>query len=297
MKRDKRDWTELDTVIRPVIDTSSEAPTRAEAAATRVSAAETQSGESPVVRKRRESREPCRQKAAHPTIRRAQLLSLAIGAVIVVAALLVGFFTGNRAARLTQSPTSSVSISSDPASRSIPQRGPPSRLTGERCPGRLPCADADARQEPHRASRASATFRSRRSSSSGRMMFASSPSRVLCTRRSAEASCTIPGTDDYYRTHWAQERCRPHPRWDSSPSHEAVDQESALYAALIFALKFNDLAMVLVATKAFSPSACCRALATSTTMLGTRMPTLPTRGSATDRIGTLRSPPPTPKWC
>ena len=114
VKRDKRDWTELDTVIRPVIDTPSEAPTRAEAAATRVSAAETQSGENPVIRKRRESREPRRQKAAHPTIRRAQLLSLAIGVVIVVAALLVGFLLGNRAARLTQSPASSVSISSDP---------------------------------------------------------------------------------------------------------------------------------------------------------------------------------------
>ncbi len=113
-KGEKQDWTELDTVIRPVIDTPSEAPTRAAAAETRVSAAATQSGESPIIRKRRDGQDRRRQKSAHPTIRRAQLLSLAIGVVIVVAALLVGFLLGNRAARLTQAPTSSVSISSDP---------------------------------------------------------------------------------------------------------------------------------------------------------------------------------------
>ena len=113
-KRDKKDWTELDTVIRPVIDTPSEAPTRAAAAETRISSSTTQSGESPVIRKRRENREHRQPRGAHPTIRRAQLLSLAIGVVIVVAALLVGFLLGNRAARLTQSPTASVSISSDP---------------------------------------------------------------------------------------------------------------------------------------------------------------------------------------
>ena len=47
-------------------------------------------------------------------MRRAQFLSLAIGVVIVVVALLVGFLLGNRAARLTQSSTPVVSIPSDP---------------------------------------------------------------------------------------------------------------------------------------------------------------------------------------
>ena len=148
-KRDKQDWTELDTVIRPVIDTPSEAPTRAEAAATRVSAAATQSGENPIIRKRRESREPRRQKGAHPTIRRAQLLSLAIGVVIVVAALLVGFLLGNRAARLTQSPTASVSISSDPRLEVHTPEGATLSIDGREVSGTSPHVLTYGRQEPH----------------------------------------------------------------------------------------------------------------------------------------------------
>ena len=56
VKRDKQDWTELDTVIRPVIDTSR--PHTRRAAATRVSAAGAQSGEIGDLKAARESRAP-----------------------------------------------------------------------------------------------------------------------------------------------------------------------------------------------------------------------------------------------
>jgi len=115
-KQDKNDFTELDTVIRPVIETPSEAPTRSNGPETRISGAATQTGDNPVIRQRRErskQRRPGRGRS-HPAIRRAQVISLAIGVVIVVVALLVGFLLGNRAARLTQSTTPAVSIPSDP---------------------------------------------------------------------------------------------------------------------------------------------------------------------------------------
>jgi len=114
---DKQDWTELDTVIRPVIETSSEVPTRAGVGETRVSNQGTNIGDNPVIRKRRNKKRRTGSKPrtdTSPHIRRAQLLSLAIGVVIVVVALLVGFMLGNRTARLTVHTDTQVSIPSDP---------------------------------------------------------------------------------------------------------------------------------------------------------------------------------------
>ncbi len=113
---DNPEWNELDTVIRPVMETPSEAPTRAAAARIRVSGAETQVSGRPyqASKARPKPSQQKRRMSSNAAMRRAQLLSLAIGIVIVVAALLVGFLLGNRAARLTQAPSSNVTISSDP---------------------------------------------------------------------------------------------------------------------------------------------------------------------------------------
>jgi serine/threonine protein kinase len=113
-KGDPAQWPELDTVIRPIIETPSDDPNKRALAETRISGASTQTGERPVIRRRHKQSKNSKRRPLNPQLRRAQVLSLAIGVVIVVVALLVGFGLGNRAARLTGQPVNVISIPSDP---------------------------------------------------------------------------------------------------------------------------------------------------------------------------------------
>jgi len=107
-KGKKQEWAELDTVIRPVVETPStkknfveDIPTRAQAHAQ-------------PKKRNRVKHATAPRRPMPPEVRRAQILSVAIGVVIVVVALLVGFLLGHRAARVTSTGTAVVSVPSDP---------------------------------------------------------------------------------------------------------------------------------------------------------------------------------------
>ena len=102
------EWAELDTVIRPVIETSSpsadfvnDVPTRAQGNPLKHRAM----AKAPHERPRRPN---------NPRVRRFQILSLSIGVVIVMAVFMMGFFLGHRAGSLTSRGASAVSVPSDP---------------------------------------------------------------------------------------------------------------------------------------------------------------------------------------
>ena len=72
-----------------------------------------------------------------------------------------------------------------------------------------------------------------------------------------------------------------------------------LYAALIFALKFNDLAMVLVATKAFFAFCMLSSAGYLYNDARDKDADAAHPRSVSDRLhlDACRSPPPTPRWC
>ena len=143
---DKREWAEAETVIRPILD---EAETSLQPAQpgekTHSSISQTDDGldselelpmpepEPAVARPK-----PRQQKPAATSYRRTQILSLALGIVIVVAALLVGFLLGNQAAKLTGVQTESVTINSDPMLEVHMPEGGVLYVNGFKIPGASP---------------------------------------------------------------------------------------------------------------------------------------------------------------
>jgi hypothetical protein len=107
-----QDWAELETVIRPM---SSEI----------VDDVPTQAGVDPsaprrplAIRQRRAQPEDFQggdtRRVVNPTLRKSQIVSLAVGVVIVTAALLVGFLLGNRVASLSSDSVRGVTVNQDP---------------------------------------------------------------------------------------------------------------------------------------------------------------------------------------
>lgn len=137
-------FDELETRIRA----SPDAPTRVGHAQslqgqTRIRSRNATSGDpSPVIVQRaraagdRSNLRP--RKSVHPSVRRAQLLSLTIGIVIVVIALLVGFRLGIQAGQSTASGEFDVSIPSDPRLDVHMPEGSTLSIDGREVPGTSP---------------------------------------------------------------------------------------------------------------------------------------------------------------
>ena len=137
-------FQELETRIRA----SPDAPTRVGLAQnlegqTRIRDQNTRSDDgSPVIVKRpraaRDRSKPRPRKSVHPSVRRAQLLSLTIGIVIVVIALLVGFQLGIKAGQSTAVGEFDVSIPSDPRLDVHMPEGSTWSIDGREVPGTSP---------------------------------------------------------------------------------------------------------------------------------------------------------------
>ena len=122
--KDDEQFGDLDTIIRPIIETPADSPTRA--GVTQSGSAPTKAGagaSKPFNRLAKKTPplqgQPTRvrrrpRKSTHPSVRRAQILSLAIGVVMIVSAFIGGLLLGNRAARLTSPDVVGISIASDP---------------------------------------------------------------------------------------------------------------------------------------------------------------------------------------
>ena len=134
----------LETRIRP----SPDAPTRVGALAelggkTTIQGAPQPTDEpQPVIRQRPPSHSgrsrPRNRKPVHPSVRRAQILSLTIGIFIVVIALLVGFQLGIQAGQSTGSSEYNVSIPSDPRLDVHMPEGSTLSIDGREVPGTSP---------------------------------------------------------------------------------------------------------------------------------------------------------------
>jgi serine/threonine protein kinase len=110
---EKQDWGELETVIRPVMEAPSDAPTRAGAENTRV-----QGG--PVIRRRSAPTDfdgGDTKRKTNPRVRRAQVWSLVIGVVIVIVVFLAGLMIGSQAARVMDTQSNAVRVHADPEVR------------------------------------------------------------------------------------------------------------------------------------------------------------------------------------
>ena len=114
----KQEWGELETVIRPVMEAPSEAPTRAGSGDTRV-----QGG--PVIRRRSPPSDfegGDTRKKVNPRVRRAQVWSLAIGVIIVIVVFLAGLMLGSQASRVMDTQSDAVRVRTDPKIRfNIPE--------------------------------------------------------------------------------------------------------------------------------------------------------------------------------
>lgn len=135
-------FEELETRIRPAVEGPTQAgQTQIRSAPKRSDIEATRSGEQPVIRQRsgRSSR-PGRKsnKPVHPTVRRAQMLSLTIGVVIVVVALLIGFQLGIRAGQSTVAEDIATSIPSDPRLEVHMPEGSSLSIDGRQVPGTSP---------------------------------------------------------------------------------------------------------------------------------------------------------------
>jgi serine/threonine protein kinase len=111
---DQREWAEAETIIRPILsdlDTDMVTGTGSQPAP---SAQSGNSSELDLPLPEPGPRQPPRTKPASAQAPRGQILSLAIGIVIVVAALLVGFLLGSQAAKLTGIGPEPVTVNSDP---------------------------------------------------------------------------------------------------------------------------------------------------------------------------------------
>ena len=136
-------FNELETRIRP----SPDSPTRAAATQIRTvpdpnQLEHTRSSDQPVIRQRPSSQsgrsKPRPRKPVHPTVRRAQLLSVTIGIVIVVIALLIGFQLGIQAGQSTANADYDVSIPSDPRLDVHMPEGSTLSIDGREVPGTSP---------------------------------------------------------------------------------------------------------------------------------------------------------------
>jgi hypothetical protein len=145
---DDEQFGDLDTIIRPIIATPADAPTRA--GVTQVGSAPMDLGARPAkpgnelpkrpqpiqAQTTRVRRKP--RKSVHPTVRRAQILSLAIGVVMIVSAFIGGFLLGNKAARLTRPDVSALAIASDPRLEVHLPVGASLSVDGREVPGASP---------------------------------------------------------------------------------------------------------------------------------------------------------------
>ncbi|MGB0638996.1 MAG: serine/threonine-protein kinase, partial [Myxococcota bacterium] len=131
---DKQEWGELETVIRPVMEAPSEAPTRAGADNTRIQG-------SPVIRKRSPPSDfngGNTRKRTNPRVRRAQVWSLTIAVVIVIVVFLAGLMIGSQASRVMDTQSASVRVHADPEVRfNIPATST-LKIDGVEVPGTSP---------------------------------------------------------------------------------------------------------------------------------------------------------------
>jgi serine/threonine protein kinase len=139
---------DLDTIIRPIISTHADSPTRVGvtkigSAPMKLGSATTKARKRPPEKQRivqgqdtKVRRKP--RKSTHPSVRRAQILSLAIGVVMIVSAFIGGLLLGNRAARLTSPDLGEVAIPSDPRLEVHLPVGASLSVDGREVPGTSP---------------------------------------------------------------------------------------------------------------------------------------------------------------
>jgi serine/threonine protein kinase len=147
-KTKNQNWPDLDTKIHPVIDTAMDGPTRpgntqgpSDTADTRISGAKTRAGNHPAISKRHKRKNlPPRASPhqQHAQVRRAQMLSLAVGVIIVVIALLVGFWLGNKASGINNQPVTAMTIPADPRLEIYTPEGAALSIDGREVAGTSP---------------------------------------------------------------------------------------------------------------------------------------------------------------
>jgi len=103
----KKEWAELDTVIRPLTKDKKNTAQFVDDIPTRA-----QSNES--IQQPPRERQRARKKVPNPKDRRTRFLSMITGVVIVVVTALMGLLIGHRIASITSTGTSAVSVPSDP---------------------------------------------------------------------------------------------------------------------------------------------------------------------------------------
>ena len=104
----KKEWAELDTVIRPLPKNNKSAGQFVEDIPTRAQTDESGAPPTPDPRQRQRKRVP------NPKDRRTRFLSMITGVVIVVVTALMGLLIGHRIASITSTGTAAVSVPSDP---------------------------------------------------------------------------------------------------------------------------------------------------------------------------------------
>jgi serine/threonine protein kinase len=138
---DKSEWSEAETVIRPILsetDTDDSGKLKAEQTYTSPAAESDLDLPLPEPEPRPRRSPPRSRQPSSSQLRRTQVVGLALGILIVVAALLVGFLLGSQAAKLTGISQAPVTVNSDPVLEVHMPEGSVLYVDGFKIPGASP---------------------------------------------------------------------------------------------------------------------------------------------------------------